>query len=260
MKIRLFFTMTLLLCIAGRGMSQEARQKYLDVETGLDFLSSNLLFKDNIRGEMPQYYSMDESGRHVSNVYFKDYLGVKAEIFSLNQKLSFSAGLRYTRGHSYLGKNTYSSSSTFFYLLYRQDGTTTEYLKVRDISQKSDYAGIPLEFRFFAFPLEPFLFYLKAGVEFDFRMQTRTDVKFYDSAMNSYRSDISNLVGTPRSFTSSLYGMVGISWGKPFKPTINIEVSLPTVFLTPETSGLVNPEAGTGIRLTILVPFKSKAQ
>jgi hypothetical protein len=262
MKTKLFFLLTFLCCFAGKGFSQEARQKFISAEAGMDALGSDLLFKDNIRGDVPQYDNMGEPTQSLKNLFYKDYVGLKTEIFSLNQKLGFSVGLRYTRMHALLGKTTYSSTSTasFFYLLYSQKGTTTEYLKVKQIDQKSDYIGIPLEFRYFAFKLDPFMGYLKAGVEFDYRMQTKTNVAFYDNTMNTYQGYVVRMVGTPRSFSSVFYAAVGVRLGKPSKPCANLEINLPTVFLTPESTGLVNPQAGTGFQLSIQIPIPSKAK
>ncbi len=261
MKRNLLFITIFLVSFSFKGLAQEARQKYIVPEYGIDILDNELLFKDNIRGDVPNYYKLEEPADNLQHLFYKYYAGLKCEIFSGNQKFGFSSGIRYTRMHALLGKDAYSgSSANFFYLLYAQTGVTTEYLRIKQIEQKSNYLGIPLEMRYFAVNLDPFMGYLKVGFEFDYKIQTKTNVKFQDNSMNTYQDDVTKMVGKPRSLTSVLYASAGIRWGTPSKPCVNMEINLPAVFLLSESEGLVNPQAGSGFQISLQIPLKPKKQ
>ncbi|MBI4647992.1 MAG: hypothetical protein HY738_15755, partial [Bacteroidia bacterium] len=164
--------------------------------------------------------------------------------------------------YSSVGKNDYWANSTnYFYCLYRQDGVNTEYLKLKEINQTSNYIGIPIEIRYFP-AKRPHLFriYFKIGAEINYLMQTQKDVVFYDNAMNPYKEDLTAKVGQPKTFYSSIYGGGAISIGRELKPSISIEACMPYLFLTSESFGLVNPIFGSGFQLNVQIPIKSKVQ
>jgi hypothetical protein len=164
--------------------------------------------------------------------------------------------------YSSIGKNSYWGSSTsFFYWLYLEDGLNTEYLKVKEIDQKSDYIGIPLGIRFFP-ARRPYLFrmFFKLGAEVNYRLQTKQDIVFYDEAMNPYKTDLTAQLTKPTNFYSALYGGVGIRIGRDLKPSVSIEVCTPYLFLTSKSAGIVNPIFGGGVQLNIQIPIKSKVK
>jgi hypothetical protein len=216
---------------------------------------------DFVRGDIPSY-PVGYSTTSLTSLTDKSFLGVKFEIFSLNDRFGLFGGLRYSRMNSSIGKNSYWGSSTnYFYWLYREEGVNTEYLKVKEIDQKSDYIGIPIEIRFFP-AKRPHLVrvFFKLGAEINYLVQTEQDVVFFDEAMNPYKNDLVAKLGHPKTFYSSVYGGGGIRIGRDFKPSVSIEACMPYLFLTSKSAGMVNPIFGGGLQLNIQIPIKSKVK
>jgi len=161
-----------------------------------------------------------------------------------------------------VGKKSYwGSSVNYFYWLYLQDGVNTEYLKVKEIDQKSDYIGIPLEIRFFPARRPRFFrFYFKLGAEFNYLIQSQKDIVFYDPAMDPYKNELTAKVAGPKPFYSALYVGGGFRLGKELKPSVSIEACMPYLFLTQNSGGLVNPIFGGGFQINVQIPIKSKVK
>ncbi len=235
---------------------QEIRHKYLGVEGGMDFQGVNVPDYDFIRGEISYYPEYYGSSSQLQGSYQKWYLGAKTEIRSKSNRFGLFAGLRFSRVNSSLGKNQYwSDNSEFFYLLYKQEGTTTEYLRIREINRASNYIGIPLEVRFFPYRPRLFRLYFKAATELSYRISTSTEVVFDDSAMDQFQKDVLNKFDGPGNFYSSFSIAAGIKIGRDDKPNINLEAVLPSFVLTNKSSGLVNTISGGGLQLNVQFPF-----
>jgi hypothetical protein len=217
-----------------------------------------MLNMDYVRGSMSPYGAGNSTASLPSSAN-RAFIGIKTENFSKNDKFGFSAGIRFSRIHNSF--NTYSkwtNSANYFYWLYRQDGINTEYLKVKEINQISDYFSIPIEIRYFPFKPRLFRFYFKFGAEVNYRIRTQTNITFYDMAMQPYENDLASFIGKPKSFSSGLYGAAGLRVGRESKHPVNIEICLPYLFLGSEPSGLINPTAGVGLQLHIQIPIVSK--
>ena len=260
MKAKLLLFMLFPFVFVVEIMSQESKNKCFGVEAGIDFVGCDLTNQDNIRSETPSYYYYSgQSTKNLSILCYKNYFGIKREVFFLSNRLGLTAGLRYTRMHGSVGKDTYwGSVSDFFYFMYQQTGTTTEYLKIKGINQNSDYIGIPLEFRWLCKEWELGRYYYKTGAEFDIRVHTKTTVDFSDNAMKTFESSIVKMLGNPHTFTSLLYFAIGFKLGDSSKPSANLEFGLP-IYLINETSGLVRPYAGGGFQFSVQLPIKSKS-
>ena len=261
MKMKFIFLICFLHIFIGFSIAQEIRQKFIGIETGMTLIGNEITKMDNIRGDIPAY-----SGGYSTNVLtsltYRSFIGVKPEIFSLNDKIGFMAGLRFSRINNSVGKNSYWSNSTnYFYWLYSQSGINTEYLKVKEINQKSDYIGIPIEVRYFP-SKRPRLFrvYFKLGAEINYCLQTQTAVVFYDNAMNLYQKDLIATIGKPKAFNASVYGAGGFRIGRESGLSASIEVCLPYFLLTRESTGLVNPISGGGFQINFQIPLKSITQ
>jgi hypothetical protein len=260
MKVKYHFLFTFFCFCMVISSAQETRQKFLGIEAGMNLIAGEMTNMDYVRGEIP-FYSEGSSTNNLTSLMYTSFFGIKSEAYSLNNKFGLLAGVRYTRVVSSVGKNSYWSNSTnYFYLLYLQEGTNTEYLKVKEIKQSSNYLGIPVEIRFSPFKPRLIRPYFKLGAEISFRLNSRTDVLFFDDAMEPYQKDVAVLVGEPRSVSSTVYGSGGIRLGREFKPNISFEICLPAIYLTGESSGLVNPISGGGFQLNVQIPIKSKAQ
>lgn len=260
MKIKFNFLIILLCFYAGASTSQETGKKFFGIEAGMTLISCEMPDMTYIRGDMLSYPS-DFALSSITSLMYNSFAGIKSEFFSANDKFGFAGGVRYTLTVGSIGKRNYWANNTnYFYLLFRQDGINTEYLKVKDIIQSSDCIGIPLEVRFFPYKPRWFRLYFKLGAEINFRLQTNTDVVFYDNLMEGYQKEVAEIVGQPESFSSSIYGAVGIRIGRKLRPALNLEIAVPVVFLTSESSAMVNPVAGGGFQLNVQLPYKLNAQ
>jgi hypothetical protein len=261
MKTINIFLVFLLCFYAGFSFAQETRLKYIGVESGVTFISSEMSDIDFVRGEIPSYYGGYKTNT-LTSLSNKVYLGIKSEIYSLNSKFGFMGGIRYTRLNNSVGKNNYWTSNTnYFYWMYHQDGVNTEYIKVKEITQISDYVGIPLEVRFSPARKNRLIrVYFKLGAEISYLAHSKTGVVFYNTDMNQYESDLTASIEKPKKISSSLYGGGGLRIGRNPKPTFSLEACLLNVYLTPRSSGLVYPMVGGGFQLNFQIPIKTQVQ
>jgi hypothetical protein len=190
------------------------------------------------------------------SLLYKNYAGVKAEIKLKGELLGLIGGLRFTRMESSLGKDDYwSTRADFLYLLYAQNGTTTEYLKVKDITQVSEYIGIPLELRIYPYEYKFIQMYYKIGADFNILLHSKTNTRFFDPAMEKYEAGVEKIVEDPWPVYASFHLAIGVKIGKPEKPGINIEACAPAAILANFKSSFVIPQAGGGIQLNIRIPL-----
>lgn len=257
MKISAVFLFAFCFCTS-ISSAQETRKSYLGIETGLTFIAGEMPEMDFVRAEIPSYTG-GTSDNNLTSIMSERFIGIKNEYFSLNGRLGVSGGLRVTWTNSSIGKNGYAlNSQDFFYMLYREDGINTEYLKVKEINQTTDYIGLPVEARYFLFAPQAFRLYVKLGAVINYRLNTKTNAVFKDDAMEPYQNDVTAFVRQPGSFSSAIYAAAGVRLGGAPNPAVSLEVCLPYLFLTSGSAGLLNPAAGTGLQLNAQIPFKTK--
>lgn len=246
------------MCVA---FGQETRLKYIGIESGISFIESAMSNMDYVRGYIPSY-DAGYSSNSLASLTYKSFIGIKTEIFSLSDRIGLSGGIRFSRIYSSVGKNDYWTNSTnYFYWLYRQDGVTTEFLKVNEVNQRFDYVGIPIEIRYFtARRPRKVRLYFKIGTEFNFLVQSQRNIVFNNIAMNSYESDLLSKIDKPKTFYCAMYSGAGIRLGRELKPSISIEACFPYLFLTSHSSGLVDPTFGGGFQVNVQIPIKPKVK
>jgi len=256
MKIYLFgIFLCLWFCAAS---AQETRKLFVGFETGITTIEGEISKMENIRGRVSRYedsYSPIDLGNFVS----RQFVGIKTEFFTTNNKVGVMSGVRLTRISGSVGQDDFwSSNSDYFYFLLREDGLNTNYLRVKEINQISNYVGIPLEVRYFPFKPRLFRVFFKLAVEANYLYKTNTDVAFYDPAMNQFEMELTSQFEQPKAYTFAAYAGGGIRYGRNSKPSVSIEANAPYFVLTPQSSGLVNPEMGFGIQLNFQIPINSK--
>jgi hypothetical protein len=256
-----FLTAAILIFGAINGYSQDTRLKYFGVESGMNFTMSEMSDMDAIRGDIPNY-SMGYSASNLTSLSYTWYAGVRSEIFSLNDRFGLQSGLRFSQICNTIGKDEYWGGSTnYFYWLYRQEGTETEFLKIKEIRQNTGYLGIPVELRYFV-SRRPRLFQLygKLGAVVDFRVSTRTRVEFKDPAMEIFEKNISDQVDQPGPVSFAMYAGSGFKIGTDQKPSVSVEACFPFFILTAKSSGMLRPLFGGGFQLTFQVPIKPRVK
>ncbi|MBK8882552.1 MAG: hypothetical protein IPN67_09295 [Bacteroidales bacterium] len=183
-KIILLLILIPVLTIYARG--QEEKQKFLYLETGFDGIGCAAPDKEYIRAVNDQnfdYYS-DE----IRSLMAINYIGLKFEYRVLNNLFGVSTGLRYSRMITSIGRDSYMSSGPdYFYVNYNESDLITEYARVCEINQKGDYLGIPLEVRLYPKKERKIKLYYKAGMSFNLKVHSKSDIIFSMSQWNNIR-------------------------------------------------------------------------
>lgn len=257
MKIKIL----ILACLfAGAVSGQETKLRCVGMDAGILFLNNETLKMDYVRKDMPTMLD-GKTYDKITSLSYKSYFEIKPEIFIFKNKFSLSAGLRFSQLSNSIGKTDYwSKGNNYFYWLTRQEGVNTEYLKVKQVNQSFNYLGVPLEIKIYPFKPRLFTVFFKIGGEINYLIESKTDVVFYDSSMEPYQNEITDKIGKPGSFSSSFFGAGGVRYGRESRLMISIEACVPYVFLTTETSGLVNPQFGGGFQISVQLPLKSKVK
>jgi hypothetical protein len=247
MRYRILFT----LLIATTSVSSFAQKFNLIFETGLERISCDKDKEYDYLRAIPESYKnyYDPHSTAVESNMTRVHAAVKIEK-SFLPKLAFATGIRYTYLESHLEKN---QKPQYFYLLFDHTGTTTEYLTVRNIKQRANYIGIPLEIRYSPFSGHLFNLFCTAGSDVNLRLASSNDVTFHDEAMSVYESDVSDIVGNPDEMFVSAYAKVGVMIGKD-SPWASVSAMLP-VYLPHGSTTLVQPVAGVGINVQFIKTF-----
>jgi hypothetical protein len=255
-RFALFFTIFLFVTFS-YSLHGQTGQFYIGLEAATEGFTCKDFDKDFVRGYASPtynpygYYGYDRRIENITTEMYRSYAGVHVEWMSDNEKIGLLSGLRFSRLTSAVYKRT---PPDFFYFLLDQSGTTTEYLRVNEVNQTSTYAGLPLEFRFFPFRRRQFNVYFKLAADFNFLLQTKSDVAFHGAEMQPHKNDVLAKFGNPGSYYSTFYTGVGLRTNKISFFYLNVDANFPPV-LTPNASSLTAVNAGGGIRATIQVPF-----
>lgn len=243
------FSVCCLYMVSLCGWSQEeSRIRLIGLEAGADAILGEVPEHDYIRAEVSYY---GESEKNLQSLAYKFYGGVKTELRSRNNTFGFSGGLRFSRIVTSLGKgSSYYTTSDFFYFMVEQTDNSMEYLKVREINEASSYIGIPLAVSWAPFGQHLFTVYFKGGLELNYRVNTKTTVEFVDPAMDQYNDEVVDRLRDSQKFNSILSTYGGIKIGRNPKVAFSLEAG-PSVFLTDNTSRIVDVTAGFGVQLNL---------
>jgi len=262
MKIKMLCFAVFLLSLVSSAGGQDEKRAFLYLDAGIDLIGCNAPEKDYIRGDIdPNPYDdvtfgPDNVTDQITSLLYADYLGVKFEYRVLKNKVGIAGGLRYSWLISSIGRSSYwSDTPEYFYLQYAQDGTNTEYAKVREVVQKAGYVGIPLELSVYPFNPRVVNLYFKAGASFNFNVTNKTDIVFYNEEMEPYEDEVAEVIEEPWPFYSSLYLGIGLLVPKSAKPGFNIEFCIPVGMITTGDPALVDSKAGVGFHLMFRIPL-----
>jgi len=257
--MRKILVLLLAICLYQSNLMAQITQKYLNVDMGVTGFVNDLPDNLKIRGDVPTYYYGNETSVNMVNGYmYKQFLGLKAEIV-IRDKFGWSLGIRYSQMKSSITKsNDYSSD--YFYLVTSETPTSTDFMKVRNINQLSDYVGVPIEFRYFPYMPRKFRVFIKLAAEGTILLKTKTNVNFGDDSMSKYESDVTKNISNPAKLSSLLYGGFGIKYGQKSKPSVSIEFSGPAWFASYKSNGMLNPIVGGGVQVNIQIPIGSKTE
>jgi len=239
-------------------LSQDSKPQNIGFDWGLTFMDNELSDTDRIRGDADSDNGAQASAS-ITSFSFGNSFGMKTEIYFLNNMFGLSPGIRYSRTYDYAGKwGLWTSGQSYFYWLFREDGVNTEYLRVKRIHQRSDYIGMPVEIRFFpARRPHRFQVYLKMGTELGFRLHTKTNIVFWDAAMDSHEREVASQVDKPGRIGFSMYQCFGFRIGRDVNHTFSVEAILPRFGLTSGSYGLLKKSYEGGIQFHLYIPIQS---
>ncbi len=240
--------------------SQEAPHFSWGVECASNSVNGTLNEKWAVRQDVSSYngdYGYSNSG--VLNTSMSMYsIGFKPEYSFYHDRLSVFSGLRLTRINSYMDKLS-SGSGDFFYLRYKTTPTSSEYCRVMSVDENNDYLGIPLELRYTAFRINRFSFFVKVGTELSFKLASKTDIAFTSESMNPYKDEILNSVGVKvNTMYSTLYGSIGVKYSPNNRINLNLDLFLPSAFLTTNNSTLIIPQNFSGFQFSVQIPITTQ--
>ena len=190
------------------------------------------------------------------------HAGVQAEYFLCDNRLGISSGLRFSQTSAEL-----KSNENFFFWKIGEENLTTDYLRIKKISEQNYWLGIPVELRFFPNKRElPVQHYFKLCYSYNILIGSHNRVSFQNSGMDKYASDVQEQLAQPSPAYSYLYPACGLKIGR-FKdsqqrsPWINVEFHFPGVLIAKHISSFLNPYEssglglGLGLQLTIQFPL-----
>jgi len=231
--------------------SQEPVKLTVGFEVGSGFVTGDLNPNWNVRQDVGNYNYGYGYSNSLSSEMTMAVIGIRPEISFFKGMFAVSSGLRYTRMNSTMSKGS-NSKSSYFFLKDNVNTANTEYYKVKEIWEDNDYLGIPLEVTFLPFQYDQVGFYFKAGVEMNFRINSKRDIAFLNPDMEIYQQEFFDHVGiTPNVLYSTFYTSVGMRMGKKNKTKYNFELLLPSTFLTKNNSSLVVPQMYSGFKFSV---------
>jgi hypothetical protein len=253
-----FILLAFFLCILTNSIKgQDEKRKFLFLETGIDGIGCSTPDKDYIRAVNDPLESEYYSDK-IKALMMLECIGLKFEYRTVNNKFGFSGGLRYTRMNASIGRDSYMSSAPdYFYVNYSQNSLNTEYAKVRELNQKTDYLGIPIELRIYPYKDRKVSFYYKAGVSFNLKFNSKSDIVFYNNFMETYRNDVIKVIEKAAPYYTTFNFGIGLKVGKSEKPGFSVEVNAPLGVIFPDKSYFVKPQAGGGVQIMARIPINN---
>lgn len=180
------------------------------------------------------------------------------ELFTSSKKISFSAGIGYRRADCTLRRSFQLLGNDFYYFLFRQSGTTTEYLKFLEIHQITDELTLPIEVKFIPWGIRRFTVYFVAGGRVNTALNVKHNIVFFDSSMETFESELASSFDEPSAVTALLDIGAGVRYsGKRGEgPVVGLELAAPSVSIG-GSSQFVTPSAGVGFAIHFGFPLNS---
>jgi hypothetical protein len=167
-------------------------------------------------------------------------------------KWAFGGGLQYIQSESSISKNY---DQGYYYVLYKTPDNSIEYLRTRELAQSASYLAIPLEVKFFPFPMDnSFKIFFSASAQMGFLLNFKNSVSFSDPSMDQHAVDVYALMEKPGGVMTTLNLGGGMQWTRPSGFVCTLGVIVPSAYVS-SRSQLVNPTAGAGIFVRVQMPL-----
>jgi hypothetical protein len=232
----------------------------LGIELGADALFGEANKLPQIRENRSYYHYYDDYDYYCGFIYDENetdffYIGVKPE-YLIHRRVAVAMGIRFS-----FNQIVYDSDKEYFLWKLREsgDGLNTSYLRIKDITQRNYYVGIPMEIKIFPREMDYFVrHYFILGAVFNFLVASTNDVSFKNPAMNKYTSEVSNQIDGLSTFHGNLYGGFGLKIGRTNHPFGNIEFHFPVVMLASDKpNSLLKTDGafGFGFQTSLQIPL-----
>ena len=229
----------------------------LGIEAGLETFFGQINKPEMIRESKYYYYYYDryDDGFIYNSQDVKfSYIGIKPE-YQLTKRIAVAAGIRFS-----YNKVVMKSDQDSFLWKLSEKGLTTNYVRIKEISQESYFIGVPLELRFF--PKEKnYLWrnYFIFGMTFNYLISSTEDVKFLNRKMDKYTSEVLKHIDEPNNFQIYIYPGIGVKIGRENLMMGYLEFHFPACIYnydSPNSLATVNNDRfGIGLQMSLLIPI-----
>jgi hypothetical protein len=258
--------MILMLMIVGKVAAEKPQRHHnikLSFNSGTSFYFADTETPERVRefnSATDVYCGFAPRSLTVSSFFFSSTL----DYYVFKNRIGLSTGMILSRMHT-----NYESNRDFFYWNLASNGTTTDFLRIRNFTQNYYYVGIPFEAKYFERKTERAInLYFKLGYSLNFRLGGNKEIAFYNNEMEKYREAVMGQLPIVNKMFSNLYGGVGLKIGKYRAtnsgfPQINIEFRALDLVLTRNFALFVpNPQvtAGTGFQLSVQFPINNNVK
>lgn len=182
--------------------------------------------------------------------------GCKAELANDRFKSGISLGLRYTSYKTRISGSV-AASSDFLYLRYGQGENETKYARIRSLSERNDYIGLPVEIRYSLLHYQDFRFTVRIGMEIGIsRTFQENEIDFHNKDMKPNAAEVLQSVIVPtKALNTNTYALLGAEYGKQGKTGLAFEVFLPGNFSSNNHFVLSEGRSFYGMKFSVIVPI-----
>lgn len=230
--------------------------KYLYVESGFIYPGGNIKESISIRQNISSYYVNQYSNGYISSESSGFLLGLRWEYFNLSFKTGVSAGIRFIWFSNEISGYS-SNSADFFYLRYSMQETDTKFARIKSISEINNIITLPLELRVVPIQFREIELFARVGSEISIlNLKKSSNIDFSEKSMEVHQDLILGTFGEhTNKVYSSLFGSVGLKYGKVNKPNYLFEVFLPSIIMTSNYFTIMDVDYFEGFKLSIQFPF-----
>lgn len=236
--------------------AQELRRFNLGVDVGSTTYCTDFRENQAIRATSSVTLFSPNGSCELETTTNRHYYGIKTEFISSNGYIGLSTGLRYTQIKSTLKREDWLDYSKYkFYVLYSQNGSTTEYAQVENLDQEVDYLGIPLDLRLYTMKPRFFRLFINLGFDFGIKVADKATIDFANATMNPHEAQVGRALGTPASFLATFNPGLGFKLGSNDGLNVSMQVNLPSYIISTKASTLATSGLGIGAQLSIYYPI-----
>lgn len=187
----------------------------------------------------------------------KRTFGVSDEIDFNCNFLRIVIGVNYAQFDTFFNDPNQSNADGVMAILVNKTDDSIDFLNVESIIEKSHYLIFPLALKINVITRSNFQFYLKPGIEFNFRLGNKRSVDFLDDEQRSREKQVLNLFDKTDKYFNSILFTSGFRFIKRSHFILNIEADLGYRFLNESISDMVSLKGGKGLKCLIQIPIHS---